>query len=111
MKRTTFTLYRFEHLIKTDLMYVEELPEKQTYRIRVEGDNIEEILERMYLPERVKQDLRQDIVNIVNGYKILTSQIAYTKENNDLCKKYFRDMFAKFCQIHGSYYQFKEDEI
>ena len=111
MKRTTFTLYRFENLVKTDMLYVEELPEERTYRLRVEGDNIEEILERMYLPERVKQDLRQDIVNIVNGYKILTSQMAYTKENNDLCKKYFRDMMNKFCMVHGSFYKFKEDEI
>ena len=109
--KTTFTLYRFENLIKTDMLYVEELPEERTYYIKVEGDNIEEILERIYLPERLKQDLRDDIVNIVKGYQMLTMNMQYTKENNDLCKKYFRDMFAKFCMVHGSFYKFKEDEI
>ena len=108
---TTFTLYRFENLIKTDLLYVEELPEEQTYRIKVEGDNIEEVLNRIYLPERLKQELRADIVNIVKGYQMITMNLAYTKENNELCKKYFRDMMSKFCMVHGSYYKFKEDEI
>lgn len=109
--KTTFTLYRFENLIKTDLLYVEELPDERTYRIKVEGDNIEEILNRIYLPERLKQDLREDVVNIVKGYQMLTMNMQYTKENNDLCKKYFRDMMNKFCMVHGSYYKFKEDEI
>jgi hypothetical protein len=109
--KTTFTLYRFENLIKTDLLYVEELPEEQTYRIKVEGDNIEEVLNRIYLPERLKQELRADIVNIVKGYQMITMNLAYTKENNELCKKYFRDMMSKFCMVHGSYYKFKEDEI
>lgn len=109
--KTTFTLYRFENLIKTDLLYVEELPDERTYRIKVEGDNVEEILNRIYLPERLKQDLREDIVNIVKGYQMLTMNMQYTKENNDLCKKYFRDMMNKFCMVHGSYYKFKEDEI
>lgn len=109
--KTTFTLYRFENLIKTDLLYVEELPEEQTYRIKVEGDNIEEVLNRIYLPERLKQELRTDIVNIVKGYQMITMNLAYTKENNELCKKYFRDMMSKFCMVHGSYYKFKEDEI
>lgn len=109
--KSTFTLYRFENLIQTNLLYVEELPEKQTYYIKVEGDNIEEILDRIYLPERLKNDLRADIVNIVKGYQMITMNMAYTKENNDLCKKYFRDMMTKFCQIHGSFYKFKEDEL
>lgn len=109
--KTTFTLYRFENLIKTDLLYVEELPEERTYRIKVEGDNIEEILDRIYLPERLKQEMRADIVNIVKGYQMITMNMAYTKENNELCKKYFRDMMSKFCMVHGSYYKFKEDEI
>ena len=109
--KSTFTLYRYENLIKTDLLYVEELPDEQTYRIRVEGDNIEEILNRIYLPERLKQDLRADIVNIVRGYQMLTNNMAYTHENNELCKKYFRDMMNKFCMIHGSFYKFKEDEM
>lgn len=109
--KTTFTLYRFENLVKTDMLYVEELPDEQTYYIKVEGDNIEEILERIYLPERLKQDLRADIVNIVRGYQMLTMNMQYTHENNELCKKYFRDMMNKFCMVHGSFYKFKEDEI
>ena len=109
--KTTFTLYRFENLVKTNMLYVEELPEEQTYYIKVEGDNIDEILNRIYLPERLKQDLRADIVNIVKGYQMITMNMAYTKENNDLCKKYFRDMMTKFCMVHGSFYKFKEDEI
>lgn len=109
--KTTFTLYRYENLIKTPMLYVEELPDERTYYIKVEGDNIEEILERIYLPERIKMDLRNDIVNIVKGYQMLTATMEYTKENNDLCKKYFRDMLDKFCIVHGSFYQFKEDEI
>ena len=109
--KTTFTLYRFENLVKTDMLYVEELPDEQTYYIKVEGDNIEEILERIYLPERLKQDLRADIVNIVRGYQMLTLNMQYTHENNELCKKYFRDMMTKFCMVHGSFYKFKEDEI
>ena len=109
--KTTYTLYRYDNLIKTTMMYIEELPDEQTYRIRVEGDNIEEILERIYLPERIKQDLRADIVNIVRGYEMLTMHMAYTKENNELCKKYFRDVLDKFCMIHGSFYKFEEDQI
>lgn len=109
--KTIFTLYRFENLIKTDLLYVEELPDEKTYRIKVEGDNIEEILNRIYLPERLKQDLRADIVNIVKGYQMLTMNMQYTKENNELCKKYFREMMSKFCMVHGSYYKFKGEEI
>lgn len=109
--KSTFTLYRFENLTQTNLLYVEELPEEQTYYIKVEGDNIEEILERIYLPERIKQDLRADIVNIVRGYEMLTMHMAYTKENNELCKKYFRDVLDKFCMIHGSFYKFEEDQI
>ena len=109
--KTTFTLYRFENLVKTDMLYVEELPDEQTYYIKVEGDNIEEILERIYLPERLKQDLRADIVNIVRGYQMLTMNMQYTHENNELCKKYFRDMMNKFCMVHGSFYKYKEDEI
>lgn len=111
MKRTTFILYRYESLIKTPMLYVEELPEKQTFKIRVEGDNIEEILDRIYLPERLKQDMRNDIVNIVKGYQMLSMNMSYTQENINLCKKYFRDMFDKFCVIHGSFYKFDEDEI
>jgi hypothetical protein len=109
--KTTFTLYRYENLIKTNMLYIEELPDERTYYIKVEGDNIEEILERIYLPERLKMDLRNDIVNIVRGYQMLTANMEYTKENNDLCKKYFRDMMDKFCMVHGSFYKFKEDEI
>lgn len=109
--KTTFTLYRFENLVKTDMLYVEELPDEQTYYIKVEGDNIEEILERIYLPERLKQDLRADIVNIVRGYQMLTMNMQYTHENNELCKKYFRDMMNKFCMVHGSFYKYKEDEL
>ena len=109
--KTTFTLYRYENLIKTPMLYVEELPEEQTFRIRVEADNIEEILERVYLPERLKQDMRADIVNIVRGYQMLTANMQYTQENVNLCKKYFRDMMAKFCTIHGIFYTFEEDEI
>ena len=105
--KTTFTLYRYENLIKTNMLYIEELPDERTYYIKVEVDNIEEILERIYLPERLKMDLRNDIVNIV----MLTANMAYTKENNDLCKKYFRDMLDKFCMVHGSFYKFKEDKI
>ena len=109
--KSTFTLYRYENLIKTNMLYIEELPEKRTYLLKVEGDNIEEILERMYLPERLKQEFRDDIVNIVRGYQMLTRGMSYTKENNDLCKKYFRDVLAKFCQVHGSFYKFEEDSI
>ena len=109
--KSTFTLYRYENLIKTNMLYVEELPEEQTFYIKVEGDNIEEILERIYLPERIKQELRDDIVNIVKGYQMITANLTYIKENNELCKRYFRDMMTKFCQIHGSYYQFKEDQL
>ena len=105
--KSTFTLYRYENLIKTNMLYIEELPDERTYYIKVEVDNIEEILERIYLPERLKMDLRNDIVNIV----MLTANMAYTKENNDLCKKYFRDMLDKFCMVHGSFYKFKEDKI
>jgi hypothetical protein len=109
--KSTFLLYHFKNLIKTPMLYVEELPEEQTYRIKVEGDNIEEILEQVYLPERIKQDLRADIVNIVKGYQMLTMNLAYTKENNELCKKYFRDMMNKFCMVHGCFYKFEEDQI
>lgn len=110
--KTTFKLYRYENLIKTDMLYIEELPEERTYKIRVEGDNIEEILNRIYLPERLKQQMRDDIVNIVKGYDLVAMQLGvYTKENNELCKKYFRDMLDKFCKIHGSYYKFEEDQI
>ena len=109
--KSTFTLYRYENLIKTDMLYVEELPDEQSYYIKVEADNIEEILERMYLPERLKMDLRNDIINIVKGYNMLTANMLYTKENNDLCKKYFKDMMEKFCMVHGSFYKFKEDQI
>mgnify|MGYP003295420174 CR=1 FL=1 len=109
--KSTFLLYRYENLIKTPMLYIEELPEEMTYRIKVEGDNIEEILERIYLPERLKQDLRADVVNIVRGYEMLTMNMQYTKENNELCKKYFRDMLGKFCMIHGSFYKFEEDHI
>ena len=109
--KTTFTLYRYENLIKTPLLYIEELPEKRTYKIKVEGDNIEEVLDRIYLPERLKQEMRDDIVNIVYGYQMLTRGMAYTKSNNDLCKKYFRDVMQKFCMVHGSFYKFEEDQI
>lgn len=109
--KTTFTLYRYEHLVKTNLLYVEELPEEQTFYIKVEGDNIEEVLNRISLPERLKQDLRADIVNIVRGYQMITANMAYTQDNVNLCKKYFRDMMSKFCTIHGIFYEFKEEEI
>jgi hypothetical protein len=109
--RSTFTLYRYENLIKTPMLYVEELPEKRTYKIVVEGDSIDEILERMYLPEKIKMDFRWDIVNIVRGYKMLTANMAYTKESNELCKKYFRDAMDKFCVVHGTFYKFEEDQI
>jgi hypothetical protein len=42
---------------------------------------------------------------------MLTMHMAYTKENNELCKKYFRDVLDKFCMIHGSFYKFEEDQI
>lgn len=111
MSRTTFTLYRFENLIKTNLLYIEENPEKMNFKIKVEGDNIEEILERIYLPERLKQEMRYDIVNIVKGFQMLTMNMDYTKENLEICKKYFRDMLSRFCMVHGRFYEYKEDEI
>jgi hypothetical protein len=111
LKRATFELYHFSNLIKTSLIYVEERPESKTYYIRVEGDNIEEILEKIYLPERLKQNLRDDIVNIVKGYNMMVSRLEYTEASRELCKRYFRDMFNRFCVIYGQFYQFKEGEI
>ena len=111
MKKTTFELYHYRHLIKTTMLYVEEDPENRTYKIKVEGDNIEEILEHIFLPDRLKQDLRADIVNIVKGYNMLIKGRFYTDETRDLCRRYFRDMLKRFCVVHGQFYEFKEDEI
>lgn len=109
--RTTFTLYKYEYLIKTDLMYVEELPDEKTYKIVLEGKNIDELLEAMYLPERLKIQFQNDLVSIIKGYKMLTTGMSYTDANRELCKEYFRAMFNKFCSIYGSTYKFKEDQI
>lgn len=111
MKKSTFELYHYKHLIKTPLLYVEEYPEHKTYKIKVEGDNIEQILEESFLPERLKQDLRADIVNIVKGYNMVIKGMQYTEEARELCRKYFRDMFRRFCVVHGRFFEFKEDEI
>jgi hypothetical protein len=111
MRVRTFELYRFENLIKTTMLYVQEDPENKTYKIKVEGDNIEEILDRIYLPDRLKQEMRYDIVNIVKGFNMFAVGRPYNDETKDLCNSYFRDMFTKFCMVHGSYYKFKEDEI
>jgi hypothetical protein len=90
---------------------MEEDPENRTYKIKVDGDAIEEILEQVFLPERIKQDLRTDVVNIVKGYNMLVQGRMYTEETRELCRRYFRDMLARFCVIHGQFYEFKEDEI
>ena len=93
------------------MLYMEEDPENRTYKIKVDGDAIEEILEQVFLPERIKQDLRTDVVNIVKGYNMLVQGRVYTEETRELCRRYFRDMLARFCVIHGQFYEFKEDEI
>ena len=93
------------------MLYMEEDPENRTYKIKVDGDAIEEILEQVFLPERIKQDLRTDVVNIVKGYNMLVQGRMYTEETRELCRRYFRDMLARFCVIHGQFYEFKEDEI
>ena len=111
MKKTTFELYHNRFMIKTSMLYVEEDPENRTYKIKVEGDNIEEILEHIYLPDRLKDDLRADVVNIVKGYNMLVQGRLYTEETRELCRKYFRDMLKRFCVVHGQFYEFKEDEI
>lgn len=111
MKKTTFELYHNRFMIKTSMLYVEEDPENRTYKIKVEGDNIEEILEHVYLPDRLKDDLRADVVNIVKGYNMLIQGRFYTEETRELCRKYFRDMLKRFCVVHGQFYEFKEDEI
>ena len=111
MKKTTFELYHNRFMIKTSMLYVEEDPENRTYKIKVEGDNIEEILEHIYLPDRLKDDLRADVVNIVKGYNMLVQGRFYTEETRELCRKYFRDMLKRFCVVHGQFYEFKEDEI
>lgn len=111
MKRATFELYHYRHLIKTRMLYMEEDPENRTYKIKVDGDAIEEILEQVFLPERIKQDLRADVVNIVKGYNMLVQGRMYTEETRELCRRYFRDMLARFCVVHGQFYEFKEDEI
>ena len=111
MKKSTFELYYYRHLIKTRMLYMEEDPENRTYKIKVDGDAIEEILEQVFLPERIKQDLRTDVVNIVKGYNMLVQGRMYTEETRELCRRYFRDMLARFCVVHGQFYEFKEDEI
>lgn len=111
MKKSTFELYHYSHLVKTVLLYAEEDPENRTYKIKVDGDKIEEVLEKVFLPERIKQDLRADVVNIVKGYNILVQGRFYTEETRELCRTYFRDVLKRFCMVHGRFYEFKEDEI
>ena len=47
MKKSTFELYHYSHLVKTVLLYAEEDTENRTYKIKVDGDKIEEVLENL----------------------------------------------------------------
>jgi hypothetical protein len=75
--KTTFTLFKEVFGDEKVFLYIEELPEEKTYYIKVEGDIIEEELSKISLPDRLKDDLRGDIVNIVKGYNIMMSGKIY----------------------------------
>lgn len=109
--KTTFTLFKEVCGDEKIFLYIEELPEEKTYYIKVEGDNIEEELSKISLPDRLKDDLRGDVVNIVKGFNMLMTGKVYNEQNNELCKDYFRFALKKFCQLHGSFYKFKEELI
>lgn len=108
--KSSFTLYKEICGEERIFLYIEEIPEEKTYYIKVECDIIDEELSKITLPERLKQELRADIVNIVRGYNIMMTGKIYNEQNVALCNEYFRYALDKFCMIHGSFYKYREEE-
>lgn len=113
-----FSLYKLEGYldkkhndVKTEILYIEEDVKDKTYLIKVEGDKIEDILLKSNLPERLKQELREDIVNIVKDYNKLVEGKFYSTEMRTICNNYFKTTLEKFCMKHGALYSFKEFDM
>lgn len=103
MKKMAFDLYRiYDNSNKLKLMHIEEDKENKNYYIKVEADNIEDMLSKMMLPDRLKQQLREDIVIIVKGYNKLITGKFYSEDMVKICNKYFSDTLEKFCFEHGN---------
>lgn len=112
--KKSFLLYRKESFVgegKTEMVYIEEVPEERTYSIRVEGDVIEDILLNSHLPEKLKMTMREDVVDIVKGYNNLVVGKVYSEEMRQMSYEYFRNTLSMFCMKHGSFYAFDEDDI
>lgn len=118
-KIKSFSLYRhrgwFNSLVEKDgrveIMYIKELPEEKTYFIKVDGDKIEDFLLESKLPEKLKQELREDVVEIVKGYNRLVEGKVYSEIMRHMCNNYFKTALEKFCVKHGSLYSYKEYDI
>lgn len=113
-----FSLYKLEGYldknnndIKTEIVYIEEDVKNKTYFIKVEADKIEDILLKSKLPEILKLELREDIVNIVKDYNKLVEGKFYSDEMRTICNVYFRTTLQKFCMKHGALYTFKEFDM
>lgn len=103
MKIMNFDLYRlYDNKDNIKLMHIEEDPEGRTYYVKIEENNIEDMLSEMMLPDRIKQQLREDIVDVVKGYNALVAYQLYSEEMIALCNKYFSDVLEKFCFEHGT---------
>lgn len=72
---------------------------------------LEDILLKSKLPEILKLELREDIVNIVKDYNKLVEGKFYSDEMRTICNVYFGTTLQKFCMKHGALYTFKEFDM
>ena len=90
------------------MMYVEELPEEKTYYIKVYGDDIEDFLKTSLLPDRMKQNMREDVVRIVKDYEKFVKGKPYNQDTRNELYDFFRTKFKTFVMTHGIFYSFEE---
>lgn len=101
-----FTIY-YKNEIK--VMYIEELPEERNYYIHVYGDDIEEFLEQSTLPEKMKQQMRDDVVAIVKNYNKFIYGKPYNEETRLELYDFFRTQLSRFVRAQGIFYSFVEN--
>ena len=102
-----FTLY-YKNEIK--VMYIEELPDEKNYFIKVYGDDIEKFLEESTLPDRMKQQMRENVVNIVKNYNKFVIGKEYNEETRLELYDFFRTQLSTFVRTQGIFYSYVEDK-